>query len=296
MSGLSIVMGLMMVSVAPAEETPAPAPAPAPAPDPAAPTANGDGGPLPTAPPPSSPLDPSSTEPPSMEAEGASDEAEVAGADDTVEVAALPTGPAPPPHRSEPRAWGGAHQTPLPPAPDTTDASLTDQPWRGRFWAGVALHLSVPLGGEAPGAGVVVAPVPEASFGWRIRPFVGLHTAISNYAHDAAVRTVDDGAGGTLQEVTYGRITALDLVTARFYIPRPRRVEPWAEVGGGLGIRRGPLEARADAAGLLRVGSGIDLWLAPSLTLTPAVAYRMTVIDKTVGHGLRTGLDLSIHW
>ncbi|MCA9707948.1 MAG: hypothetical protein KDK70_19000 [Myxococcales bacterium] len=201
------------------------------------------------------------------------------------------------PAKAEPRAWGGAYDVPLPTAPEAEDpVRLARGPWRGRFWLSLGLHVSIPVGGQAPGAGSVVAPVPNAAFGWRIRPFVGLHTAISNFAHDAATTIVRDDFGNETRELVHGRITAFDLLTARFYLPRPRRLEPWAELGAGIGARRGPLADRLEAAGLLRGGLGLDLWLAPIFSLAPTVAYRMIIIDRSVGHGLRVGLDLGIHW
>ncbi|MEM9461599.1 MAG: hypothetical protein AAGF11_45970 [Myxococcota bacterium] len=218
------------------------------------------------------------------------------GGTETTPASLPPVAPAAP-ASTEPRANGGAYDAPLPPAPAPKDpAGLTDDPWRGRFWLGIALHLSIPVGGTRPGAGTVVAPVPEVAFGWRVRPWLGLQTSLSNFSHDAAITQELDAEGREIQEVFYGRITAFDLLTARFYWPRPRRVEPWAEVGAGVGVRRSPLDAPLEAAGLVRVGMGVDFWLAPTFSLRPEVGYRLNIIDKTVGHGLRAGLSLGVHW
>lgn len=224
-----------------------------------------------------------------------------AGADGDAELrtkpASLPSLAPTAPASAEPHAYGGAYDAPLPPAPSPEDpAGLTDDPWRGRFWLGIALHLSIPVGGTRPGAGNVVAPVPEVAVGWRVRPWLGLQTSISNFSHDAVVTQDLDAEGREVQEVIYGRITAFDLLTARLYWPRPRRVEPWAELGAGVGVRRSPLDVPLEAAGLFRVGMGVDLWLAPTFSLRPEVGYRLNIIDRTVGHGLRAGLSLGVHW
>lgn len=133
------------------------------------------------------------------------------------------------------------------------------------------------------------------TLGWRLRPFLALHTSISSFAHDAAERT-SATLDGEVTELAYGRITAFDLVTARFFVPLPRRIEPWGEVGVGVGIRRGPFAVARQAAGLARIGMGVDFWLAHSLTLGLSAAYRMSLIENAIGHGLRAGADLGIHW
>lgn len=299
--------GVALALVAPAEPvaapTVAPAPAPAPAPGPAEDEVGNDvvegGAPPPTpsdAPPPSAP--PGGTEEDGAVSPGGDDTANPeSAADEPVEPAPLPDEAPPPPHPAEPHAWGGRLGTPLPEPPAPEDPStLREHAWRGRFWLGAALHVAVPLGGSGVARSTVVAPVPELVFGWRIRPFVALHTSISSFAHDAALVRVYDELGNEAEEYVRGRITALDLLTARFYLPRPRRFEPWAEAGAGLGIRRDPLATRVDAAGLARVGMGTDLWLAPALSITPSVAYRFLVIDRFVGHSMRAGVDLGIHW
>lgn len=226
-------------------------------------------------------------------AQGAASEA-----DAPVEPAPLPSRPPAPPADAEPRAWGGAHHTPLPAPPPPADAStLASGPWRGRFWLGVGLHASFPLGGRPPARGGVISAVGEVTFGWRLHRFLALHTAVSTYAHDAARATVLTADGGEAEEIVFGRITAFDLLTARVFLPLPRRIEPWAELGAGVGVRRDPLGLeRAQAAGLIRVGAGVDFWLAPSFTVGLSTAYRTTLIGDSVGHGLRAGADLGIHW
>nr|MCH9680226.1 hypothetical protein [Deltaproteobacteria bacterium] len=134
------------------------------------------------------------------------------------------------------------------------------------------------------------------SLGWRLHRFVAVHSALSSFALDAASRTVTNPDGSVGEEVAFGRLTALDVATVRLYVPLPKRLEPWGEVGAGVGVRRAPFAGRRQAAGLARVGVGLDFWLAPSFTIGASAAYRLTVIGKAAGHGLRTGLDLGIHW
>lgn len=211
--------------------------------------------------------------------------------------AGLPAAPLPPPDPVAPRAVGGSVLTPLPKAPAAEDPStITAGPWRGRGWLGLGLGVSVPVGGQVPAAGSVVAAVGEVTLGWRLNRVLALHTSLSSFAHDAAQRTVFASDGTSFEEVEFGRITAFDLVTARVFLPRPRRVEPWAELGVGVGIRRPAFEARRRAVGLARLGLGVDLWLAPSFTLGASASYRLSIIGDAVGHGLRTGVDLGVHW
>lgn len=207
-----------------------------------------------------------------------------------------PQGP-PPPKPSEPRAWGGAFDAPLPPAPAAADPStLRSTPWRGRVWLGVGLAASFPLGGRPPAAGGVIGLAAEADLGFRLNRFLALHTSVSSFAHDAARRTVAVPDGTVVPEVEIGRITAFDLVTARVFVPVHRRIEPWAEVGLGVGSRRGPFALERQAVGLVRVGAGVDFWLAPTLTLGASAVYRTIILGDAVGHALRAGADFGIHW
>lgn len=214
------------------------------------------------------------------------------------EPAPLPSRPPAPPGPDDPRAWGGATETPLPRAPKPVEPStLASEPWRGRFWLGIGLHASIPVAGEPPARGGVVSAVGEVTLGWRLNRFLALHTSVSTFAHDATVQTVYAPDGSQAEDLAFGRITAFDLVTARVYLPLPRRVEPWAELGAGVGVRREPLaRSAAEAVGLIRVGAGVDFWLAPSFTLGTSAAYRTMLIGDSVGHGLRVGADLGVHW
>jgi hypothetical protein len=142
----------------------------------------------------------------------------------------------------------------------------------------------------------VISAAGEIDFGWRVNRFLGLHTAISSFAHDAGKRTVLVADGTSATEIELGRIAAFDLATARIFAPAHRRIEPWGEVGLGVGARRAPFAAQREAMGLVRVGAGVDFWLAPALTLSASTVYRTTILGDAVGHGLRAGADLAIHW
>ncbi len=278
-------------SAPPAESAPAAPPPSAPAGESAPPVAA-----PPTPAPPSEPPTPvaePAAEPAAEDGNRAPAEAAEPG---PVEPAPLPTKAPAAPDPSSPRAIGGAYDTPLPPPPAPADpATITTGPWRGRAWLGVGLLASIPIAGRSPAAGGVVSVVGELTLGWRLRSFVALHSSVSSFAHDAGQRTFAT-VDGPVTELVFGRITAFDLVTARFFVPVPGRIEPWGEVGVGVGIRRGPFSVERQAAGLARVGLGVDFWLAHSLTLGISSAYRTTVIRDAVGHGLRAGADLAIHW
>lgn len=254
------------------------------------------GAPAGEAPPPSpakAAPEPSQPSPPEGGAPGDAAEGEPAEAG----PAPLPAESPAPPGPSEPRARGGAYHTPLPRPPEDADPSaLASGPWRGRAWLGIGLLASFPVGGRLPAAGNVISAVGEITVGWRLRPFLALHSSLSTFAHDAAQQTLVAPDGTEVAEIEFGRVTAFDLVTARFFVPLPRRVEPWGEVGAGVGVRRGPFAARREAVGLVRVGIGVDFWLAPTFTLGVSTAYRTMLIGDAVGHGLRAGADLGIHW
>lgn len=288
----------------------APTPAPPPAKDPASTDSSGEA----TAPPPSAgettsgttggeatapPPSAGETSPEGETAEPApmaTSEGDAATPEDQAPAPLPPHGP-PPPKPSEPRAWGGAFGAPLPQPPAAADpSSLTSVPWRGRVWLGVGLAASFPLGGQPPAAGGVIAMAAEASLGVRLNRFLALHTSVSSFAHDAARRMVVVPDDTAVAEVELGRITAFDLVTARVFAPVHRRIEPWAEVGAGVGSRRGPFALERQAVGLVRVGAGLDFWLAPTLTLGLSTVYRTILLGDAVGHGLRAGADFSVHW
>jgi hypothetical protein len=229
--------------------------------------------------------------------EGAPEGEAAEGEPEEIAPAPLPPKGPPPPEPSEPRARGGAYDTPLPQPPEDVDPStIASGPWRGRVWLGIGLSASFPLAGRPPAMGSVISAVGEITVGWRLRPFLALHSSVSTFAHDAAQQIVTASDGVEVAEVAFGRITAFDLVTARFYVPLPRRIQPWAEVGAGVGLRRGPFDIQRQAVGLLRVGAGVDFWLSPTFTLGVSTAYRTIFLGDTVGHGLRTGADIGIHW
>lgn len=259
----------------------------------------------PTAPPPS-PAEPSPAVDPAAApgaAKAPGETAPAAGTDGTpaeaepVEPASLPSSGRPAPAPSAPRAYGGAREAPLPRPPEAVDPELrVSTPWRGRFWLGVGLAASFPLGGRPPAAGGVIAAAGEIDLGWRLNRFLALHTSISSFAHDAAQQTVVDQDGTPVAEVELGRIAAFDLLTARVFAPVHRRIDPWVEVGLGVGSRRPPFATQRHATGLVRVGAGVDFWLAPTLTLGVSTVYRTIIIGDAVGHGLRAGADFGIHW
>lgn len=209
----------------------------------------------------------------------------------------LPPESEPSPTPSQPRAIGGVAYTPLPEAPPPEDpATVRSGPWRGRWWFGISLGATIPLGGTQPAAARTAAAVGGVSAGYRPLPFLGVYTAVTSAAHDRETQMVvlDDGTMG--EELDFGRLTMLDLATVRLYLPRPRRWEPWVDVGGGVGLYRAPFTNSRRAMGLARAAVGMDIWLATRLTLGIHTAYRLTTIDGGVGHGLRTAVDFSVHW
>ena len=241
-------------------------------------------------------------------------------ATDEAGATAEPTSPAPPlnqppaggPPAAEPppgggpgiAAEGGAGLTPLPPPPAPEDPSTIAQgPWRGRFWFGARLDLLVPLAGEQPAKGHVVGVGGAFAFGWRINNWLGLHTGLSTVAHSADRVRYLDQFGNTYSGLEYGQLLAFELIGARFYVPLNGAFQPYLDVAGGPALLFQPDSEDAVVGGVGTGGIGFDGWLSPNFSLGADVAYRLIGLaaesddeDETVGHGLRIGAHLGVHW
>lgn len=206
----------------------------------------------------------------------------------------------PPPEDTGPPpagAIGGKGYSPLPPPPGAEDPGrLETGPWRGRGWFDVRLGVVVPLGGARPAAGEVVSAGGGFDVGWRIRDFIGLYAGVSTHVHDREVRSSLDEVGDATTVAGFGRMVLFDLAVARLWLPVGRRVQPWADVGAGVGIYRAPFSDRGKAVGHVRGGLGMDVWIGKSFTLGLGATYRLLVVGDALGHALQAGPDLAVHW
>jgi hypothetical protein len=195
------------------------------------------------------------------------------------------------------RAIGGLGHTPLPPAPTRRDpTSLDTRPWRGRGWFDLRVDAMIPLAGRRPARGNVVSVAGGFNLGWRIHEVVGVYAGMNTFVHDEDVTTTvhTDGSVRAVQGV--GRTVLFDLAVMRLWLPVGRRVQPWADVGGGVGVYRAAFSTSGRAVGTGRAGVGVDFWLSPTFTLTLGSAYRLQAIDRTLGHALSVGAEIGVHW
>lgn len=194
-------------------------------------------------------------------------------------------------------AIGGQGMTPLPtPPPPADPGSIETAAWRGQGWFDVRVDVVVPVAGDRPGRGTVVSAAGRGDAGWRLLPFLGLYTSVATFAHDARTETAVDEFGDEVNITGFGRLVMFDLANVRGFVPVEGRVQPWADVGAGVGIYRPPLRGDADAAGGAKFALGTDFWVGPTFTLSLGADYRLIVIERSLGHTLSFGLSAGIHW
>ncbi len=195
--------------------------------------------------------------------------------------------------------WAGASEAmpAMPPAPAREDPLyLEPGPWRGVAWLTLRLDLIAPLAGQRPARGSVLAASGGFEGGWRLHRMFGLYAGVSTFLHDRERRTAYDPAQGEERvELANGRMVLFDPVVLRVFVPRPRRVEPYLDVGGTVGGYRAPFATRGQATGGLRVGTGLDVWLAPTVSLALNLDHRVLWIGRRVGYAILGGAGLTFH-
>lgn len=193
---------------------------------------------------------------------------------------------------------------PLPPPPPPVDPKyIAKGPWRGRFWLGLRLLVTGPIGGERPARATVVAVSGGLDFGWRISNWLGLGTGISGQLHDSDAVLVSSFYGDTLSRY-YGDLFAWDIAFLRFFVPLQKRFQPFVDVGGGLSSYTRPTGG-ALIGGHLRSGIGFEGWVGRNITLGLGVYYRLTALEQRwedggrtypLGHSLQGAVELGFHW
>ena len=200
---------------------------------------------------------------------------------------------------SAPAASPSSAQAPLPPPPPPVDpATIAQGPWRGSGWFGLETGLGGPLDGGAnfPSSSRV------ASFGWgmhigyRAKPWLGVGLAFHRQPHDLVQIQLETANSVYLVDST-GFLNSYDLLVLRAFLPTDGRVQPWADLTGGLAVVQPAHESRpGGVGGQLRLGAGADFWIQQQISLDLSVHYRLTSVSSGPGHLIRGSLGVTFHW
>ncbi|HGG56552.1 MAG TPA: hypothetical protein ENK31_02020, partial [Nannocystis exedens] len=82
---------------------------------------------------------------------------------------------------------------PIPPPPAPVSRSdIRRGPWRGRWWMGMRVGITGPLGGKAPARPSIGSLTGGVDLGYRLSNWLGVGTGISGQLHDR-VEVTEDG-------------------------------------------------------------------------------------------------------
>ncbi len=189
---------------------------------------------------------------------------------------------------------------PIPPPPAAASRSAIRRgPWRGRWWMGMRVGVTGPLGGKAPARPSIGSLTGGLDLGYRFSNWLGIGTGISGQLHDRIEVNEDGGMRNA-----YGTMLFWDPLYLRVFMPLKRRVQPFVELGGGLAAYQRP-EGRYLVGGQLRTGLGLEGWLTPNMTLGLIGNYRLTRLrqkfadgstEHPVGHSYQVLAELGLHW
>lgn len=199
---------------------------------------------------------------------------------------------------------GGMSITPLPPPPATLNPrTIRRQPWRGRYWFGLRVGLTGPVGGERPAAPSVLSLLGGADIGWRVGNVLGLGMGISgNIQNRVRLTLTDPDTGNQVQQTHNGRMLYWDALFVRLHLPLKKRFQPYADIGGGLArLARG--EGGRSYGAQMRAAIGIEGWVSSTVTMGFAGVYRLNAIHDVqggqgwiVGHAMQGVFDVGFHW
>ncbi len=192
---------------------------------------------------------------------------------------------------------GGQAVAPLPrPPPPLDPAKMRHQPWRGRWWMAFRVSVGGPLAGERPARPTVLSLGAGADVGWRIGNVLGLGMGLSGHVHNRLL--LDSGS-----RIVSGRMLYWDALFARIHVPVWRRIQPYAEIGGGLArLTRPELEdVRFSAGPQMRGALGLEGWVSPNITLGFSTVYRLQALRDTnqawtLGHAMHGVFEVGLHW
>jgi hypothetical protein len=210
------------------------------------------------------------------------------------EVAALPSEPAVDPADVGAIGGDGLSPLPAPPKPEPKE-SVRRGAWRGRGWVELGLDVTITPLGRGPDLRVVSLGA-GVGLGIRLHRAIGLFTAMGTFVNAVERLRFAAGDGSIAVREDVGRIFVWDLAVVRAFVPTRGRVQPFVDVGGGVGIDRPPFGDRRRALGLLRAGLGLDIWLGPTTTLGVNATYRLLGAKHDVKHAIAFGGALGFHW
>jgi len=193
---------------------------------------------------------------------------------------------------------------PIPaPPPPLSRKDIRKGPWRGRWWFGLRLGMTGPLGGEAPARPSIGSVTGGFDLGYRINNMLGVGTGLTGQLHDSMEITEDTGYGLEKRKA-YGDMVFWDPLFVRVFLPLKRRFQPFAEIGGGLAAYD-RAEGGHILGGQIRSGVGFEGWLTPNLTLGVIGNYRWTRLTQKfasgedlhpIGHSYQALAELGFHW
>ena len=193
---------------------------------------------------------------------------------------------------------------PIPaPPPPLARKDIRSGPWRGRWWFGLRLGLTGPLGGETPARPTIGSVTGGFDLGYRVNNMLGIGTGLTGQLHDRMEITEDTGYGLEKRTV-YGDMIFWDPLFIRVFLPLKRRFQPFAEIGGGLAAYD-RAEGGHILGGQIRSGVGFEGWLTPNMTLGVIGNYRWTRLNQKfesgedlhpVGHSYQALAELGFHW
>jgi hypothetical protein len=269
----------LLLAAPPTAAPPGPAPAPAPA---AAPTAA-------PAPVPAEPL-------PGRGFAGPTEVATPAGVEPPAPEgpAALPDGAPLDPASVGAVGVDGFAPLPAPPKPEPPQR-VRRGAWRGKGWIELGLDVSITPLGRGPERRVVSLGA-GLGLGVRLHRALGVFTGIGTFVNGVERRRYATSDGAIVLREDVGRIFVWDVAVLRAFVPTKGRFQPYADLGGGLGVDRPPFSSRPRAMGTLRAGLGHDIWLGPTTTLGVFATYRLLGARRDVQHALAFGAALGFHW
>lgn len=178
------------------------------------------------------------------------------------------------------------------PPPSLPAAKIARGVWRGDVRLDAALNWSLPL----PTTGVHRASGDLFGFGaelgasMRVLSFFGLGLRWAVSPHQNL------GPNAELSWLFDARSANRLMLTARGYWPSKGRLEPFAEVAGGLMYLNAFQQEPAKRGSAWSASVGLDGLILPGWTLWGAARYRGAYLYKEVGHRLELALGASLHF
>jgi hypothetical protein len=212
-----------------------------------------------------------------------------------------PVGPAALPETSPPAPEGvgaigadGLAPLPAPPKPEP-ESRVQRGAWRGRGWVDLGLDVTItPLGRGKEER--VVSLGAALGLGVRLHSALGLYTSMGTFVNAVERRRYATSDGEIILREEVGRIFVWDVAVVRAFVPVRGRVQPFADLGFGLGVDRRPFTEERRVLGTVRAGVGLDLWLGPTTTLGLLATYRLLAAKGDMRHAISFGAGLGFHW